>query len=526
MAAQSRLALRSSGRSSHGLDELPATVIQRNPSPANPKKRTQPPSTNHDNGKPLKRIHNDPDSDPKSRNFKVYSRKLGARSIAAPAADQTVTQVAARPRNSPAQPTPTVQQLPYDPTTHNPPVNSIRSGPAVESQSPPKVNRVDKRSLRSHAGGSRFKSELALYFADYDEILSDEPKKQGMGMLFATELNVIDPVPEFLTPETRIYIADEPSTPSISATLPPIALEHGASSKYQPSLDHENVINGSVLLHSRHEGDSFHLNNAERLDFSSAERHCRHITDDPLTDQLYFKAHHRAERREKQHRNREKESAQHEQSQLERILEGLKGQAWLKTMGISGITDSERKSYEAKRVIFIQRVTALLDKFRAWKEEEKRRKAERERSCTVDEDDEDDEEADESDSLAGLDGVDERDSSTGRKHATSRAKRYKQRKSAAARTEPSTTAKMARSKHVNLLPPPVEKPFTSFYSKPYQREAALSSHRRGRVRFAFGQQIPELEQRDYDLPAGMLTRNVLAANARSRRAARRDHKDD
>ena len=37
----------------------------------------------------------------------------------------------------------------------------------------------DKRSLRSHDGCSRSKSELALYFPNYDDLVSIEPKKPG-----------------------------------------------------------------------------------------------------------------------------------------------------------------------------------------------------------------------------------------------------------------------------------------------------------------------------------------------------------
>lgn len=35
----------------------------------------------------------------------------------------------------------------------------------------------EKRSLRS-AEGSRFKSDLSLYFPDYDEVIGNEPKEQ------------------------------------------------------------------------------------------------------------------------------------------------------------------------------------------------------------------------------------------------------------------------------------------------------------------------------------------------------------
>lgn len=41
-------------------------------------------------------------------------------------------------------------------------------------------DKVDKRSLRSQDGGSRSKSELALYFPNYDELVSIEPKESGM----------------------------------------------------------------------------------------------------------------------------------------------------------------------------------------------------------------------------------------------------------------------------------------------------------------------------------------------------------
>lgn len=40
--------------------------------------------------------------------------------------------------------------------------------------------KVEARNLRSHDGGSRSKSELALYFSNYDEILSMEARDPGM----------------------------------------------------------------------------------------------------------------------------------------------------------------------------------------------------------------------------------------------------------------------------------------------------------------------------------------------------------
>lgn len=38
---------------------------------------------------------------------------------------------------------------------------------------------TEKRSLRSQDGGSRLKSDLAIYFPNYDDIITDAPKKPG-----------------------------------------------------------------------------------------------------------------------------------------------------------------------------------------------------------------------------------------------------------------------------------------------------------------------------------------------------------
>lgn len=51
---------------------------------------------------------------------------------------------------------------------------------ASRTHSPTNVSsQNDKRSLRSHDGCSRSKSELALYFPNYDELVSIEPKEPG-----------------------------------------------------------------------------------------------------------------------------------------------------------------------------------------------------------------------------------------------------------------------------------------------------------------------------------------------------------
>ncbi|KAL8653767.1 MAG: hypothetical protein Q9210_001903 [Variospora velana] len=526
MALHPRLALRSSHKAGVGFAEVPATIIHQNPSP-NTRKRSHDPSTDQDDRKLAKRLHDDPGSTFTPRNVKVYSRKPITKQVAVPVEAVAVTQVAASSPTPPAQLPLAVQQSPNNSTNRDNANNQNSSGISCAAHKVSATDKADKRSLRSHGSGSSFKSELALYFADYDEILTDEPKTRGMRLGFQG-IKTAHEFLGFLTPASRIYIVDEPSIPFDPDTTSQTTNANGTVLRRLTPVKLESTPDAILRTDDSSKDDHLKLDEATRLDFSATEGHARQMAEDPLTDELYFKAHRRAERGEKSHKNREKESAQHEKFQLERILDDLKGPSWLKCMGITGITESEKKTYESKRAIFIQRVTALLDKFRAWKEEEKRRKAERERASTTDDEEEEEDEGietDQSQSPGRYDGVNERRSRVRRSDGSARVGRHRPRDKPSARMEASTASKSVGCLGPNpwLLDP--ERPFTSFYSKPYQREAALSRHRRGRVRFAFGQQLPDLELRDFDLPSEMLTTKFIAANARSRRAARRMDKD-
>ena len=252
------------------------------------------------------------------------------------------------------------------------------------------------------------------------------------------------------------------------------------------------------------------LNDAQRIDFSSVEGSTKLLKEDPMTDAIYLKAHRRAERQEKQLRNIEKERAQHEKVQLERLLDGLKGHDWLRVMGISGITDSEKKLYEPKREFFVQEVESLLEKFRVWKEEEKRRKLEKEQKA--EDDDEDGSEASDGEPPAHSD-------------VDAWAARQLHREASSVNGTQTGKSRNHRPQPTIAVPLPVEKPFTSFFSKPYLREAALGKHRRGRKRFAFGHPVPDLLEHDFELPSDLLTKDALKASARSRRRANRESRD-
>ena len=305
---------------------------------------------------------------------------------------------------------------------------------------------------------------------------------------------------EYLTAATRLYIIDEPAIPAAPGSCEPTPIKDSSSSSKLSSTK-EVAYQSSASIGS----DNLPLNDAQRIELPKTAHSAIAEGKDPLSDEMYAKAHRRAERSEKQLRNIEKERAMHEKAQLERLLDGLKGHDWLKIMGVSGVTDGGKASWEPKRDYFIHEVEALLEKFRQWKEEEKRRKTEREERMLADEMRESE--------------------TTGR----SRTPDYSDVDACAARQlYQETVTTTSRRKRNNkstphpLGPPTVEKPFTSFYSKPYLREAALGKHRRGRTKFAFGQPLPDLQEKDFDLPEDFLTHGILAANARSRRRVRRE----
>lgn len=272
------------------------------------------------------------------------------------------------------------------------------------------------------------------------------------------------------------------------------------------------MVNGSSQAFTLSEETFTILNDAARIDLSAMDK--RNVTRDPMNDAVYLKAHRRAERQEKQLRNIEKERAMHEKVQLERLLDGLKGHDWLRVMGISGITDGEKKAYEPKRDYFIREVLILLEKFREWKEEEKRRKVEKEESM-LDEDEDQEEDRSDEDDESDVNPPD---------FNTTEAAAIPLHKEGTSASKAPTEKRLHRAKTSSA--PDVQKPFTSFYSKPYLRDAAIGKHRRGRARFAFGQPLPEPVDRDFGLPEEILSPEAIDGVRRSRRAKRRRSNED
>ena len=255
---------------------------------------------------------------------------------------------------------------------------------------------------------------------------------------------------------------------------------------------------------------------------------------DPLDDLYYEVAHRRAERQEKQLRNIERERAQHERVQLERLQEGLLGPDWLKVMGISGVVEGHRKKWDDAREYFLTEVKCLLDKFAQWKEEERRRKlVEMQKRREAREGKKENEENKEKEKPMSKESpmdaaAHQLQQETLSASAVSKGKKSQGKKTSkkdrVAELSKAPTKQQIKAKAVKIPPPIPAGPFTSFFAKPHQRAAALDRSRRttGRTRWAFGYPVPDMSETPFTLPKSMVSAEARKATGRLRRGMRRD----
>jgi hypothetical protein len=358
--------------------------------------------------------------------------------------------------------------------------------------------------------GPRLKSELAVYFPNYEDVIFDAPQEGD----------------EFINVDTVLYITDdtakkkdEPSPAKSGKLAAPGRSSSDNCSPAAPRRTSSNPFSASPIV---------------TLDFLSTT--IGDDPEDPLTDEHFLKSHRRAERKEKQLRNIERERAMHEKSQLERLLDGLQGHDWLRVLGISGVTDGEARKYEPKRDYFTAEVQALINKFAQWKDQEKKLRLRKEAVQAAREAEEEGEE--------GTDGATEDSIEPPSSDLNASAAQQLQQETAnsitlssrasAARgkerahnytSHPSTPTLVPSSSRplpyslVSLSP---ELPITSFYAKRHLRDAALSKTRHGRNVTAFGQPVPDMEEREFVLPVEYVTEDALRSNARERRRRKRE----
>jgi len=372
----------------------------------------------------------------------------------------------------------------------------------------------DKRSLRSHSGTSRTKSDLSRFFSDYEENVFGPLKEKGEFNAGSRlwSFTPDDGMQDCLTSDSILYLVEtSPRKARLPKYAPPRFTPSLASSNGPGSINAGWPGQGSI---SNEVENSSPRTAFDRLDLSLFEADAKKYDRDPLSADVFRQAHRRGERKEKQLRNIEKEHAMHEKGDLERLLGELKGHDWLKTMGISGITDSDKKGFEAKRDAYIRAVQTLIDKFSSWREQEKELKFKKDQAnlfkCATEHDSE----------VAGseevsVDGynvievLDDADASARQLHREAIIASHQEVRPRGSR------------RHLIILEPESATPFVSFFSKPYLREAALGKHRRGRSATAFGLAIPEPPAADFALPDDFISEDTLKENARKRRRLKR-----
>jgi hypothetical protein len=208
-------------------------------------------------------------------------------------------------------------------------------------------------------------------------------------------------------------------------------------------------------------------------------------------------------------------------------------------MGVSGVTDSRKKDFEPARCHFIKGCQTIIEKFRIWREEEKRRKLEKEQAMAEAESEESEveieheverEEEDATDEAAKEAEGDEGYASDGDPPDYSDVDASAARQlhdEAIARSAPLRASKRPeRGARVESTPLAIrnelEKDFKSFFSKPHLREAVLGRSRRsGRITAAWGHPIPDIPNSEFSLPKEYRDEETMKAHARKKRRDRR-----
>lgn len=307
-----------------------------------------------------------------------------------------------------------------------------------------------------------------------------------------------------MSAETQISIIDESRSKSIvSSTRSPV--KSGAVASPTKSID------GSIPPNPRDYSDSLFSDLYDTKHFDLGfHLHKIPPPTDPLPDSLYEPAHRRLTRAEKSVRNQDKDRAQHEKDRVIQLLHGLNGHDWLKVLGVTGITESKKKDFEVARNYFIAGCENIIERFRLWKEEEKRRKLEKAKVVEDEEEDDDDDEGDEED-----DDISDGDPPDYTDVDASAARQLHDE--AVARMIPAPPKFAVESSSTAST-----SPFKSFFNKPRIREASLRKHRRStRSEIqAFGQPIPEVEERDFKLDKELIKEGELIRGERGGRATR------
>jgi hypothetical protein len=221
----------------------------------------------------------------------------------------------------------------------------------------------------------------------------------------------------------------------------------------------------------------------DAFDFTDFMPITRRYKSDPLKPEIYEKHHRRQENAEKRIRNIERGKVTHEVGKLEEQLKLLQGPEWLKAMGydrIRAMSVEEKKKIEKTKVDLIAEIETIKEKFRIWKEDEKRRKY-------------------------GKSTGDNAESTSDAPESAHEESEEPEQPNG--RTPPATRRGHLGGKtpkHVEAIRKMEE--FTSFYAeKPHLRPMAVHPFRKNyRNLTAFGEPLPKLVDQDFALPDGLV----------------------
>ena len=172
-ALPTRPSLRSSNRNNTLFNQVPPTHADQNPLPNSQRgKRTRDPSLSNQSNTSVKKLRLGLPDPTRSRDV---SEKSTPQIL--PIRDRSATQDAVTQVGRSRKPDPPQRTNGTTTATRN--ERAFDDKPTLTVDTNNSSSHKDKRSLRSHDGGSRSKSELALYFPNYDELVSIEPKEPG-----------------------------------------------------------------------------------------------------------------------------------------------------------------------------------------------------------------------------------------------------------------------------------------------------------------------------------------------------------
>lgn len=240
----------------------------------------------------------------------------------------------------------------------------------------------------------------------------------------------------------------------------------------------------------------------------SDSRHHRYHTD-PLADGVYVPAHLTAERLETRGKNIERDLLAHNSHRIRGDLEKLNSPDWIKAIGLSPalVASCSKKELEQRKVPLIAHLESTLEKYNAWSKDLKRKK--NGRTSTSPKESQERDGSQETEEGAELGSQDESDN----EHHRSGSRRRTSTK----RSRPSSMS-ASISKLTQKKPARLEVEFTSFYDKPYMREQALSKWRKSsRTQTAFGQPLPVIAEKEFELPEELFASAAAARQSRARK---------